>query len=173
MWKFWKSSAAGCLTFALLLGMLTGCGRYMFDSSAEEGGYEQVLQGVATTNRPEANEKKTFALMINAEITVEDSGRANVLIGNPAENASDCTVTLRLDETGAVLYESPVLAPGERVAYAVLDREALQAADSNLLSATAVFTILEPETKKPKGSIEAGVTITLQIGSLADKDDEK
>lgn len=175
MWKFWKSSAAGCLTFALLLGMLTGCGRYMFDSSAEEGGYEQVLQGAATTNRPEANEKKTFALMINAEITADDSGRANVLIGNPAENASDCTVTLRLDETGAVLYESPVLAPGERVAYAVLDCEALRAASGNLnpLPATAVFTILEPETNKPKGSIEAGVTITLQIRSLADKVDEK
>lgn len=161
--SMWKSSRNKGLILglaALMCGLLlTGCrSGYAFDEDAADGSY---MGSVPTSS--ETPEIKNFTLLANAEVTVNaQTGRANVLLGNPEENTRDCRISLLLDETGQVLYETQVLHPGERVAYADVDVEAFDAAGAGPYDATARFEILNEETGETIGFVEAGISITVQ-----------
>ena len=155
MWKSWKSKALCAPVLACAL-LLAGCGGYGFDAAAQSGSYSQTLE--RADSLPAVQD---FAFQANAVVTVDSAtGRANVLLGNPAENTRDCRVTLMLDETGEILYETGVLHPGERTAYAQLPPEAFGGAGE--YAATAVFEILDEETGESIGAVEAGVLLTLE-----------
>lgn len=122
-------------------------------------------------NKTVVNADKSYlpASGVNIALQHDYSGREVAVMTDGTKMDSEHQKLFGLTDSIRALYE---VKPKED---AVLDCEALRAASGNPnpLPATAVFTILEPETNKPKGSIEAGVTITLQIKSLADKVDEK
>lgn len=151
MWKLWKNS----FLIILFLWMMVGCSTYSFDENAVSGSYgDQAAQ--STTVRE-------FAIMVNAEVTVDAStGKANVLMGNPEENTRLCKITLFLDDTGERLYSTPILNPGERVAYAQLDEEAVKQMKEGEYQATAFIDILDEKTQETIGTIEAGVKLTLK-----------
>lgn len=113
------------------------------------------MQAVQAASMPQT---QNFALIANAEITLNaTTGKANVMLGNSAENVRNCKVTLVLDETGAVLYQTGVLEPGQRVPYAELPQEELEGAGP--WDATALFEIIDEETGETIGVVEAGVSI--------------
>lgn len=160
MWKLLKSKGRILGAAALMCGLLlTGCrGTYTFDENAADGSY---MGSVPSTS--EAPEIRDFTLLANAEVTVNaQTGRANVLLGNPKENTRDCRISLVLDDSGEVLYETDVLHPGERVAYAQVDLEAFDASNAGPYDATALFEILNEETGETIGFVEAGVSISIQ-----------
>lgn len=153
MWKLWKNS----FLILLALWVLAGCSAYSFDETAQSGSYGQQAE------QSQSAAAQDFALMINAEVTVNRStGRANVLMGNPEENTRLCKMTLSLDETGEVLYATPILSPGERVAYAQLDEEVIKQMKEGEYQATAFIDILDENTQETIGTIEAGVQLTLK-----------
>ena len=152
MWKSWKSKISACLLLGTCL-LLAACGGYRFDEAAQSGSYSQAPNGAGSLPQP-----SNFALQANAEVTMSlAGGRANVLLGNPEENTRDCRVALILDDTGETVYETEVLHPGERIAYAGLDTDAFEGAGE--YAATAVFTILDEETGETIGRVEAGLVI--------------
>lgn len=154
MWKLWKSKALPAAALACAL-LLAGCGSYKLDAAAQSGSYSQDTGAAAAM--PDAED---FALQANAMATVDGAtGRANVLLGNPEGNTRNCRVALVLDETGETLYETGVLRPGQRVAYAELPLEAFGGAAE--YAATAVFEILDEETGESIGAVEAGVLLVL------------
>ena len=156
MWKSWKNKAA-CAALAAVTLALAGCGDYAFDESAVSGSYSLPAQTGA-----EAPQTREFSLMANADVTVDRAtGRANVLLGNPEQNTRNCRVTLVLDETGETLYQTDVLEPGEREAWAELDTEPFGGEAGNY-AATALFEILDEETGETIGTVEAGVTLTVE-----------
>lgn len=160
MWKSLKRKGLAWGVAALMCGLLlTGCGgEYAFDENAADGDYMGSVGPSA-----QMPESKDFALMANAEVTVNSAtGRANVLLGNPEENTRNCRVRLVLDHSGQVLYETDVLKPGERVAYAQLDLDAFDASNSGPYEATARFEILNEETGQTIGFVEAGISITIK-----------
>lgn len=141
---------------AAVMLLMTGCSSYTFDEHAASGSYSMPAQ--PGTELPQAKE---FSLMTNARVTADAAtGRANVMLGNPAENTRDCRVTLILDSTGEELYQTDVLAPGERVAYADLDTGPFDG-KSGTYMATARFEILDEQTGEAIGTVEAGVSITV------------
>ena len=66
------------------------------------------------------------------------------------------------DDTGEMLYSTPILNPGERVAYAQLDEEAVKQMKEGEYQATAFIDILDEKTQETIGTIEAGVKLTLK-----------
>ena len=153
MWRSSNSKLAAALAAAL---MLAGCGGYAFDEAAVSGSYSMAAAPAAG-----AAQAQEFSLLANAEVTLNAAtGRANVMLGNPAQNTRNCRVTLVLDETGETLYQTQVLAPGQRVAYAQLDADVLEGGGP--WQATAQFEIIDEETGRPIGVVEAGVSITIE-----------
>lgn len=103
-----------------------------------------------------ANRESYFRIQINARPELVNS-RCNLMIGNPEENTDNIQVTLILDETGAVIYSSETLMPGQRKAYVTIDT-GLQPGDYTI---TAVFHILDVENGAAVGEIEAGIILTV------------
>ena len=156
MLKLLKSKYLVVVAATLAAMLFTGCNNYDFDDVAENGYYQQ--RATESFARSESAKNEHFTILINAEITADKTGRANVLIGNATENNQNCYVTLYGDNMDTPLYRSPELAPGERVAYAQLDTEQLKNTKQEEISATAIFTIIDAENGKVKGSVEAGVS---------------
>lgn len=153
MWRLSKSKTAAILL--VMFVFCTGCSSYAFDSEAVSGSY-----GEQSGETPD--QAQDFSLMVNAEVTVDKTtGRANVMLGNPAENSRLCRVTLVLDETGEILYTTPVLHPGERIAYAELDITAFQNDETKEYPATAFIDIVNQETGETIGTVQAGVLLVL------------
>lgn len=153
MWRLSKSKIV-----VILLAMITccaGCSGYTFDSEAMSGSY-----GQQAGETPDS--AQNFSLMVNAEVTVDETtGKANVMLGNPAENSRLCRIRLVLDETGEVLYTTPVLQPGQRIAYAELETTSLKNSETNEYPATAFIDIINQETQETIGTVEAGVLLML------------
>lgn len=157
MWKLWKNKAF-CLA-ALCAVLLTACGGsagYDFDGAAVSGSYSQPAWSAASA--PEVQE---FELTANAMVEADPvTGRANVLLGNPESNVRDCRVRLVLDQTGQTIFESELLRPGERVAYATLELEPFEELGSTgPYAATAEFEVLDQTTGELICTVEAAVSI--------------
>ena len=80
------------------------------------------------------------------------------MAGNSSENRSKLQVTVTLDESGEVIYESPVMAPGERVAWATLEN----LPEPGAYPATASFIALGLEDEKPTATVDAGIMLTVK-----------
>lgn len=158
------------LTLALgiqLYGDVLSRREYQFAGDASDGSFELPPDPYAELRKQlkEAAEQQTSVqIQINAEPEADArTGRCNLLIGNPPENTVNLSVILRLDESQTVLYRSPVLEPGERMAYVKLEpSEADAELQAGKYSATAEFTVLNADSGKAIGAVEAGVTITVK-----------
>lgn len=155
----------GVTAVLLAVVLLAGCGRsYSFEEQALDGSYvfptdEYLKYQRADEQMKEAASRSGIQIQINAEPEADrSSGRCNLMVGNPAENKDDLKVKLTLDESGALVYESPVLKPGERQAYVTL--EVLP--ESGVYSATAEFLVLSDENGAQTGAVEAGVILSVR-----------
>lgn len=156
VWAAVLFGAAGIAAAALSAGKPGWGTGYVFSEDARDGSYELADAASARTgSRPQIS----VQIQINAasELDRED-GRCNLLIANPAENHMDLQVTVRLDATGEILYRSPVLKPGERLAYVVFEK----VPEDGEHAATAEFHVLDPETGEAAGAVDAGIMIRVE-----------
>lgn len=127
---------------------------YLFENDAKDGEY--VMPEIAYKEMMETMEQSYFRIQINARPELVN-GRCNLMIGNPAENKEDVQVSLSLDDTGEVIYQSGILKPGQRSAYVNMETR-LEPGDYPV---TAVFHMLDPESGAAAGEIEAGAIMTV------------
>lgn len=111
---------------------------------------------IAYKEMMETMEQSYFRIQINARPELIN-GRCNLMIGNPVENKEDVKVSLSLDDTGAVIYQSGTLKPGQRKAYVNLET----GLEPGEYPVTAVFHILDPESGAAAGEIEAGALLSV------------
>lgn len=166
-WNNWRSRAGLFLTCGLGMAVLAGAGGilgyriyrsrngvYHFAEDAEDGGY--VMPQVAYQEMLETVEQSYFRIQVNARPELVN-GRCNLMIGNPGENKENVQVSLIQDDTGAVIYRSETLEPGQRKAYVTFET-ALEPGEYPM---TAVFHMIDPESGQAAGEIEAGVILTV------------
>lgn len=97
------------------------------------------------------------ALYINSNIVVGNSqGQANLFIRNNKSNAEPWQVTIVDKDTGECVYESDMIAPGEKVDYAKLQVDLTP----GVHSCTAEFHIFTPDGEE-KSTIRVGIQITV------------
>lgn len=158
--KIWFVVAAVLLVF-----LVSRVSSYEFEKSAVEGAYEatvsfeiqKLAQELARQQKAALN--SALEIQINAEPAVDaGSGRCSLMLGNPEKNRQNLRVTLTLDEDGEILYQSPVLKPGERIAYVVLSR----IPKPGEYPATAEFAALDADTGEAVGAVDAGVVLTVR-----------
>lgn len=94
-----------------------------------------------------------------ASVVTMDAGdeTALVRIENIAANHHNMTVTITLDDSDELIYESAGLAPGQYIEYAEFKR-ALAAGEYN---ATALFTAYSTEDLSKVGQAAAKITIVV------------
>lgn len=126
---------------------------YLFSDDAKDGGY--VMPEIAYMM--ETMEQSYFRIQINARPELKN-GRCNLMIGNPEENKEDVQVSLILDDTGEVIFQSETLKPGQRNAYVTMET-GLAPGDYPV---TAIFHMLDPESGAAAGEIEAGAILTVE-----------
>ncbi|MGL5437032.1 MAG: hypothetical protein ACRDBO_16920 [Lachnospiraceae bacterium] len=127
---------------------------YQFSADAVDGEY--VMTDIDYRERLAEMETGYFRIQINARPEVS-RGKCNLMVGNPSDNDVAVQVLLFIDDSGAEIFRSEILKPGERKAYVELSQQL----EPGEYAATAVFQMLEPDSNEVAGEIEAGVIITV------------
>lgn len=126
----------------------------------------EVFDGMLPTDDPgavlallqEKVDEGQFAFRINANpYFAADCESGNLRIENPARNIYCMQVELILDETGEILYSSPLIKPNQYVEYVGLSRQ-LPSGD---YSATVRFVAIHPETDAYMGEVAAAITLSV------------
>lgn len=124
----------------------------------------QVFDGMLPSSNPdeilvllqEKVDENQFAFRINANpIFNADCTKGNLRVENPARNIYCMQIELVLDETGEILYESPLLKPNQYIEHVGLNRKL----DIGNHAATVRFVAIHPETDAYMGEVAAAVTL--------------
>jgi hypothetical protein len=130
---------------------------YLFSEDAKDGQYE--MPEIAYQKQLEEMAPTYFQVQINARPTIDSvSGKGNLMIGNPQKNKERVFVSLILDDTEELIFQSDTIKPGERNAYVTLDI----IPDPGEYEVTAVFSILEEDSEVVKGEIDVGLVMTVE-----------
>lgn len=120
-------------------------------------------EGVTTAELPEAlsNERPENFVTVNCYTNfVFSNGQDNGLVG--IYNDKDCVYNLKVlttrDEDGALMYESPLLLPDQRVANAALADNF----DSGTYECTALFQFFTAETNELVYELPVSVLLTVK-----------
>lgn len=165
-WMAVAAVAAAILAGAFLLFLCFRKSKpYETDEAAMDSSYEMTISPEAqkmaeeVESRKEAAANSSVEIQINGEATVDAvTGRCNLMIGNPDVNERDFCITLTLDEDGSIIYQSPVIKPGSRIAYVTLDKKL----ESGEYTATAEFAVLDPESGAAVGAVDAGIRLLVE-----------
>lgn len=129
-----------------------------FDSNATEGSYvgkseEEIL---ADLNR--IVEEGMMNISIAATVTFEDgTSEGEARIENIAANTRDQKVTITLNDTGEVVFESGAIAPGSYLQYIKLNKDL----EAGTYMATATFQGYDPETHEERGAAAAEIRLVV------------
>lgn len=115
--------------------------------SSRAGELKEELQSQADAS--------SFRLQLNARPAVRGN-QAELLLGNPAGNQMNLSISISLDEDGEILYESGPLVPGAQVLTAELNKTL----PPGEYHATAVCTAIDPVTGEAVGNpVQAGLLL--------------
>lgn len=124
----------------------------------------QVFDGMLPTDNPdeilvllqEKVDENQFAFRINANpIFNAACTKGNLRVENPARNIYCMQIELILDETGEILYDSPLLKPNQYIEHVGLSRQL----DIGNHAATVRFVAIRPDTDAYMGEVAAAVTL--------------
>ena len=130
-----------------------------FDESAQTGNlpgksFEQIQREL-----DQIVEKGMFNISIAAEVFFDRGDSAgSVRIENIQANPYHMQVTVTLDSTGEVLYESGAIKPGQYIEKIGLAKELAK----GRYPATATFTALDQKTLKPIGTAAAKIELVIE-----------
>lgn len=136
---------------------------YELEEGAVDGHYEATISPqnrelLQELERQQSYLNSTFEIQINGAPRADAaSGRCGLMAANPEGNEQNVRITVTLDESGETIYQSPVLKPGERLAYVTLD----WMPEPGEYAATAEFTVLDLETGTINGVVDAGILLTV------------
>lgn len=146
-----KIAAIAALLIALLLGlaMCAQCSDNWFDPNAHEGSYAGKSEEdiIADLNRKVGEGMMNISIANTVKFDKGDGVTGTARIENIQANHYDQKVTITLDETGEVLYESGAIAPGHAIDEITISRKL----DPGVHNATATFTGFDTETHKETG----------------------
>jgi len=126
----------------------------------------EVFDGMLPTDNPdevlallqEKVDENQFAFRINANpVFTADCKNGNLRIENPARNIYSMQVELILDETGEILYSSPLIKPNQYIEYIGLSQK-LASGDH---TATVRFIAIHPDTDAYMGEVAAAITLSV------------
>lgn len=125
----------------------------VFDGSLPSDNPDEVLALL----QEKVNEGQ-FAFRINANPYFSaDCKSGNLRIENPARNIYCMKAELILDETGEILYSSPLIKPNQYIEYIPLSRQ-LSIGD---YPATVRFVAIHSETGAYMGEVAAAITLSV------------
>ena len=128
---------------------------YRFSEDAVSGSYEMPVNHIME-NLQNMADVSAIRIQINARPELDAyNGTCNLFAGNPSDNKQNMKVAVMLDETEEILYESELLTPGSRKAYVTFD----QIPEAGEHAATAIFSVLDPESGEVIGAVDAGLVI--------------
>ena len=126
----------------------------------------EVFDGMLPTDNPdeilqllqEKVDKNQFAFRINANpVFSADCKSGNLRIENPARNIYCMQAELILDETGEILYASPLIRPNQYIEHVSLMRR-LENGDH---AATVRFIAIHPDTDAYMGEVAAAISLSV------------
>lgn len=157
-WLAVKLAAALLFLSAAVLAVRQRTGTsYKLDVNAVWGEYSQS-DGLSLSELQEQADQSGFRLLINGRPEMESGGECPLMLGNPSDNSHNARVTLLLDHDQSLLYESPVIKPGDRIPYVELQRKL----PGGNYAATAIFHILDEESDEEVGAVAAGIEIIVR-----------
>lgn len=127
----------------------------------------EVFDGMLPTDNPdevlallqEKVDASQFAFRINACPYFDaDCKRGNLRIENPTRNLYCMQAELVLDETGEILYASPLIRPNQYIEHVALSRKLT----SGEHAATVRFIAIHPETDAYMGEVAAAITLGIK-----------
>ena len=155
---------------ALILLLLTQCGKKedgtseqtptgnssaIVDGELDLMDYEEIKAGLQAKV-----DDSYMNLKINLNPVFEGlDGKGNLFIQNTSTNRSNIQVHITLEETGELVYVSPVLKPNQSISEDTLTNTENVATGSH--KALAMFSIINPETGEKTS--ETGIKINLTI----------
>lgn len=173
--KRWRETAIILLVVLLLISLsLLVVNKYIFVNSGivepqiiipEANG--EVFDGMLPTDDPdeilkllqEKVDENQFAFRINANpIFTADCKSGNLRIENPTRNIYSMQAELILDETGEILYSSPLILPNQYVEYVGLSRQL----ESGNYAATVRFIAIHPDTDAYMGEVAAAISLSVR-----------
>lgn len=123
------------------------------DGEIPVGDYQATLDALQ-----EKVDASRFEVKCNSSIFRNpETGKYNLMAGNTARNRYNCYVELVSKADGTVLYQSPVLKPGQYIPDANIDSQL-----SGKIDSSANFIILHPDTNAYMGKVVVAVTIQSQ-----------
>lgn len=106
-----------------------------------------------------AADKSQFNMRIVSHATIDkQTGKGNVAIQNPPVNAYPVNVIITDDQTGAKLYTSGAIYPGEEIKEITLEKPLSQGQHP----VTATFNIYNDKTKKQQGTVQSELTLDVK-----------
>ena len=126
----------------------------------------EVFDGMLPADNPdevlrmlqEKVDENQFAFRINANpVFTADCKSGNLRIENPARNIYCMQVELILDETGEILYSSPLIRPNQYVEYIGLSQKLANGKHA----ATVRFIAIHPDTDAYMGEVAAAITLSV------------
>ena len=150
-------AAAGFAAWTLLVPAAPEDAWYDADSAA--GSYEGKSDEEVRADLEKAVAEGMMNISIASNIKASaQTGQAEARIENIAANTMDQKVTLKLADSGEVIYESGAIAPGSHVQTVQLDADLAPGAYDVL----ATFDGYDVETREKKGTAAAEVTLTVE-----------
>jgi|LSQX01.3.fsa_nt_gb hypothetical protein len=125
-----------------------------------------VFDGMLPTDNPdevlallqEKVDENQFAFRINANpVFTADCKSGNLRIENPARNIYCMQAELILDETGEILYSSPLIRPNQHIEHVGLARQL----KSGNYAATVRFIAIHPDTNAYMGEVAAAISLSV------------
>jgi hypothetical protein len=126
----------------------------------------EVFDGMLPTDNPdevlaflqEKVDENQFAFRINANpVFNADCKSGNLRVENPARNIYCMQIELILDETGEILYSSPLIKPNQYIEYVGLSRQLTPGE----YAATVRFVAIHPDTDAYMGEVAAAITLSV------------
>lgn len=107
----------------------------------------------------QAVDKSQFNMRIVSKATLnKNTGKANIAIQNPPVNTYPVNVVITDNQTGAELYSSGAIYPGEEIKEATIDKKLADGVHQS----TATFNIYNEKTKKQQGSVQSELILVVE-----------
>lgn len=145
----------------LLTGVIGGLSpaEFLTDDRAKDGAMSGLSQEDMLSQLQQSVDESTFSFKINSRPVFKNAqAEGALMIENPATNAYPMSVTIVLDDTGDVVYETKGIMPNQSIETDKLDIELKKGE----YAATATIYAYDPDTKQQVGQTAAGLVITIQ-----------
>lgn len=155
------------LILILIIILLLLCIRACSGGTADPGGLELGVIDQGELSTEEDRERLQAALnqqveagmvsvFMNTDISVTTDGEADWLIQNVEQNHYSLQIDVKDEETGTLIYSSPIVPPG----YKVESDAVIETLSAGIHPCLAEFSVIDPETSAQINRIGLKINVT-------------